>query len=95
MNNKKNCWEYFHCGREPGGKRVDQLGVCPATIDEQLDGINDGKAGGRACWTVEDTLCSGILEKKFLKCTQCDFFKKVSEEEGPSLVHKLNNHHKD
>jgi len=32
-----NCWEYKKCGREPGGIKVHELGVCPATVEEGLD----------------------------------------------------------
>ncbi len=40
---KLNCWEYSKCGREPDGKRVDELGVCPATVDASFDSINSGE----------------------------------------------------
>ena len=86
MGKKENCWEFFQCGREPGGKMVDQLGICPAAIDEKLDGINDGKAGGRACWTVEDTLCAGTIGRKYLKCINCNFFNVVSDQQKRSFV---------
>ena len=26
-----NCWEVKKCGREPGGAKVAELGVCPAS----------------------------------------------------------------
>lgn len=32
---RTNCWEYFKCGREPGGSKVDELGVCPAATEER------------------------------------------------------------
>jgi hypothetical protein len=28
---KLNCWEVKKCGREPGGVKVKELGVCPAS----------------------------------------------------------------
>jgi len=28
---KLNCWEFKKCGRQPGGPKVAELGVCPAT----------------------------------------------------------------
>ena len=28
-----NCWEYMKCGREKGGEKADELGVCPAYPD--------------------------------------------------------------
>jgi len=45
-----NCWEVKKCGREFGGIKSQELGVCPASIQSKVDGINHGKNGGRACW---------------------------------------------
>ena len=44
---KLNCWEFMKCGRQPGGEKVDELGVCPASIEPRTDGTNSGKMGGR------------------------------------------------
>ncbi len=52
---KPNCWEYKKCGREPDGKNVDELGVCPAAADTSFDQINSGTCGGRFCWAVAGT----------------------------------------
>jgi len=30
---RKNCWEVLKCGREPGGYRVSEAGVCPTYIE--------------------------------------------------------------
>jgi len=83
---KKNCWEIMKCGREPGGESVSTLGVCPACINEQYDGIHSGTNGGRTCWMVHGTLCekesSGDFYTKYLRCINCPFYKKVQEEEG-------------
>ncbi|MGE5174112.1 MAG: two-CW domain-containing protein, partial [Betaproteobacteria bacterium] len=27
---KLNCWEHKKCGRQPGGHKVAELGVCPS-----------------------------------------------------------------
>ena len=37
---KPNCWEHKKCGRQPGGKNTDDLGVCPAATDTSFDHIN-------------------------------------------------------
>lgn len=83
---KLNCWEYKNCGREPGGKNVQQLGICPATQFEKLNGIHDGKNGGRACWIVSETLCKGEIQgswgKKYKQCMECPFYKSVREQEA-------------
>ncbi len=81
MAARQNCWEYRHCGREPGGAHVDELGVCPAAVEERLDGVNGGHNGGRACWAVEDTRCYATLGAKFSDCLKCDFLLKVQDEE--------------
>ena len=46
---KLNCWEAMDCGRHKGGKKVDELGVCPASLEKRLDGVNGGVNGGRSC----------------------------------------------
>lgn len=85
---KLNCWEFMKCGREPGGRRAFELGICPAATAVELNGTNSGKNGGRACWPVAGTLCGGkvqgIFAIKLPNCMQCPFFRTVGSEEGPS-----------
>jgi hypothetical protein len=82
---KLNCWEFKNCGREREGAHVDDLGVCPAAVAENLNGLHGGTNGGRACWFVVGTLCNGEVQgtyvKKYRSCIYCDFFKTVKEEE--------------
>ena len=81
-----NCWEFKKCGREPGGAKVSELGVCPATIDSSSDGLNSGENGGRICWAVAGTFCGGKVQGTFaekqVSCMICEFLKKTKEEEG-------------
>lgn len=83
---KRNCWEVMKCGREPGGEKADELGICPAALAEEIDGVNDGKNGGRICWAVAGTLCDGECQgtfaQKLLHCVNCEFMKQVTQEEG-------------
>ena len=84
---KQNCWQFKQCGREPGGKKAEELGVCPAATDTRLHGVHGGKNGGRACWVLVGTLCGGKVQgtfaQKYNNCELCDFFKSVKgEEEG-------------
>ncbi len=83
---KTNCWEFMKCGRESGGPNTSSLGICPASVDTSVDGLNGGKNGGRICWTVAGTLCNGKVQGTFaekrLLCFSCDFFIKVKDEEG-------------
>ena len=64
---KTNCWEFKVCGREPGGSKVNEFGVCPAAIDKKVNGIHDGINGGRCCWAVAGTLCGGVVQGTFSK----------------------------
>jgi hypothetical protein len=81
-----NCWEFKKCGREPGGKKVHELGECPTTRYEKLDGSNKGTNAGRMCWLVKATLCGSKIQgdfySKLRNCINCDFLKTVFKEEG-------------
>jgi hypothetical protein len=84
---RQNCWEFKKCGREPGGVNAAERGVCPASLDTNLDGLNFGKNGGRICWAVAGTFCGevepeGDFARQLLSCMDCDFFKKIQTEEG-------------
>lgn len=85
----ENCWGFWGCGREPGGRKAHELGVCPATCDSSLDGVNRGKNGGRCCWKVAGSLCNGEVQGtiafKFMNCTACEFLEKVLKEEGSNF----------
>lgn len=89
MKQKINCWEFKQCGREPGGKNAEDLGVCPAATDSRFTGNNGGENAGRYCWRVAGTLCDGgvqgIFAEKALTCCKCDFFLQVVDEEGPNV----------
>ncbi len=87
---KKNCWEIKKCGREPGGARCNELGVCPSAADTSVDGLNSGKNGGRICWAIAGTLCRGEVQGLFAKnevsCMACEFFKQVQAEEKANFM---------
>lgn len=90
MKKKPNCWEFKKCGREPGGAKAKELGVCPAAVDTKHDGLHGGKNAGRACWFIAGTLCAGEVQgtfaKKYRDCAVCDFYNKVKDEEGIEFV---------
>ena len=83
---KLNCWQYMKCGREPGGMKAAELGVCPAALDISFDGINRGRNAGRFCWAVAGTFCGGKVQGSFAEkrnsCFSCEFFHNVRAEEG-------------
>jgi hypothetical protein len=86
---KLNCWEFNECGREPGGISAQELGVCPAATAKRLNGVHGGTNAGRACWVVGGTLCNGSVQETFVKkydrCIECNFYKKVRSEESSSF----------
>ena len=83
---RKNCWEFMKCGREPNGENADELGICPASLPNEFNGFNYGKHSGRFCWVVAGTFCegeaSGTFSKKLVNCINCEFLKHVNYEEG-------------
>jgi len=84
-----NCWEFKQCGREPGGLRVEQLGICPVATTTEFSGVNRGKNAGRYCWRVAGTFCEGKVEGFFasglMSCALCDFYKSVEDTERGNL----------
>ncbi|MBU0516343.1 MAG: hypothetical protein KJ621_16395 [Proteobacteria bacterium] len=62
-----DCWEFKKCGREQGGAKADELGVCPAWPDD-----------GAKCARVAGTLCGGQVQgsfaQKLANCMDCGFY---------------------
>lgn len=73
-----NCWEFKKCGREKGGAKVGELGVCPAYPQD-----------GRRCAHIAGTLCggkvSGSVAMKLQDCLQCEFLKSPHYDRSPRL----------
>jgi len=69
-----NCWKYNSCGREKGGDKSVELGVCPAA---EMD-------AGEACWLIAGTFCAGKVRGTFAEkkrsCMACDFYQSLSPE---------------
>jgi len=88
MSHKLNCWQYKNCGRERGGLLADHLGVCPVSVCAKLDGLNDGRAAGRACWKVAGAAmrCTRSASGLGKPCHQCTFFLRVQYEEANAEV---------
>lgn len=87
---KLNCWEVMRCGREPGGSRENELGICPVFACAKLDTVHGGKNAGRVCWVVAGTMCGGEVQgsfaKKYKDCRECRFYRMVREEEGGNFL---------
>jgi len=62
-----NCWEIKGCEREKGGKKAEELGICPAFPDN-----------GHSCFIVAGTLCHGEVQGTFAmkqgSCVVCEVF---------------------
>jgi hypothetical protein len=91
---KLNCWEFKKCGREQGGAKAIELGVCPASTEIRVNQTNGGRNGGRACWVIAGTLCGGKVQGSFAakvgNCLKCEFYQLVVAEEGANLVNAKN-----
>jgi len=76
----------MHCGREPGGEKANELGVCPAADSPAFEGLYQGKNAGRACWLVAGTFCNsrtqGSFAKKRTSCKSCRFYQQIHGGEG-------------
>ena len=85
---KLNCWEHKKCGRQPGGAKAQELGVCPVTTYQELNGAHGGKNAGRACWAIAGSLCGGKIQgtyaQKLHNCWRCEFMNAVKKEEEPA-----------
>jgi hypothetical protein len=85
-----NCWEAKKCGRQPGGAKATELGVCPAATETRTNNLNHGINGGRVCWLVAGTLCGGVVQgtfaSKLANCLKCEFYQAVGKEEGPGVA---------
>ena len=84
-----NCWNWKNCGRYPGGPKVADMGVCPATTSTQANGFLNGRAAGRGCAYVTGTFCGGTVQgsaaEKSHNCKQCDYYKALKKEFGIAL----------
>lgn len=76
-----NCWEHEKCGREPGGAKVHEIGVCPTITMKEADGFCGGKNGGRGCAYISNTYSHGIkqgsYQEKLEHFFKCDFYKRA------------------
>ena len=87
---RQNCWDVMKCGRQPGGDKVEELGVCPAAKPSKYDGVNNGIHAGRFCWAISGTFCDGkpkgSYARQLTECFNCDFLRQVNREEGLDFI---------
>ncbi|MBU0528900.1 hypothetical protein KKF86_03980 [bacterium] len=87
---KINCWDFNQCGRQHGGKNVEEFGKCHSVQYKSFNGINGGLFGGRYCWHIAGTFQEDEPTCRHLKnvesCDFCEFYLKVKVEEGENFV---------
>jgi hypothetical protein len=70
-----NCWEFKKCGREKGGAKEKELGICPAYPNS-----------GTNCARIAGTFCGGKVQGTFAEklgnCMQCEFYKSAFYHKG-------------
>ena len=80
------CWEFSKCGREAGGTRSEELGICPAFAED----------AGEACWMVAGTFSQGEVRALLIgnaeRCTRCEFYKMHSIEKRADTMARYNHH---
>ncbi len=87
-----NCWEFKKCGREPGGNKTGETGVCPAATAASCSGLYNGKNGGRMCWAIAGTFATGRITGAFARefsCLNCDFLRTVCKDEDICCFEQL------
>ncbi|MCK4911203.1 MAG: hypothetical protein KAR83_06160 [Thermodesulfovibrionales bacterium] len=62
-----NCWEFMQCGREDGGKKTDEFGICPSYPDK-------GKTCARVTGTFFNGRVQGTFATKLGTCKDCDYY---------------------
>ncbi len=79
QDRRLNCWEIKKCGREGGGVKAGELGVCPAYPNH-----------GHSCAALDGTLCGGKVQgtfaEKLRNCINCNFYQSEHYEGRQNLV---------
>ncbi len=65
QDKKLICWKIKKCGRETGGLRVHDLGICPVSLEKNANGT------GRdihfpMCWIIAGTMCKKEVQGTFV-----------------------------
>ncbi len=81
-----NCWEIKKCGREAGGAKAAELGVCVAARE----------ALGHSCWAIAGTLCGGVVqgtvalkERNCMACNVYSVYNRISGTESRAVEREL------
>jgi hypothetical protein len=69
------------------------MGICPASLETSLDGLNAGANAGRICWVVPGTLCQGEIQgtaaRKEMTCRFCEVYRQIKTEEGAEFFSRV------
>ena len=75
-----NCWEFMKCGREEDGRKVDELGICPAYPYD-----------GQRCANVVGTFCDLVQALRAVKhsgCQECPFYNSMHFEKSARMANQ-------
>ena len=68
------------CGREAGGRNIDQLGICPACPEE-----------GQRCANVVGTFCDlvkALHATKHTSCPECPFYNSIYFDQNARMANQ-------
>jgi hypothetical protein len=75
-----NCWEFMKCGREEDGRKVDELGVCPAYPYD-----------GQCCANVAGTFCDLVQALRAVEhsgCQECPFYNSMHFDKSARMANQ-------
>jgi hypothetical protein len=76
MSDLKSCWEIKNCGRQLGGPKAAEFGVCVAAKEDL----------GHSCWAIAGTLCGGKVQgtsaEKEHNCMACELYTSYNRMSG-------------
>jgi hypothetical protein len=74
------------CGREAGGRKAGELGICPVSLRSQPEGVSRAAGRGQPCWAFPGNACDhrsdGQPGQDSLACRQCERMQQVCDREG-------------
>ena len=75
-----NCWEFMKCGREADGRKVGELGVCPAYPYD-----------GQRCANVVGTFCDLVQALRAVEhsgCQECPFYNSMHFDKSARMANQ-------
>ncbi len=82
---EQRCWEFKKCGRQPGGSKAGELGVCPAAAEALTTGSHPERQGCLACWAITGKFSGEGVQgspERLGDCIRCDYLKQNESKDG-------------